>query len=175
MGGIEAGRRQHVLFPPWGLEEMEATRPILVIEDSDDDFYAIARLLRQFSLQPIARCEKGDEALNFLAKKNRPPGSDAAPRPGLILLDLNLPGLDGRALLSLLKENPEVREIPIVVITSSSSPTDIMYCYRHCAGGYLVKSVDLEKFTRSLEALVKYWFDAVVLPPATQTYDGTHS
>lgn len=80
------------------------------------------------------------------------------------MLDLNLPGTDGREVLAQVKQDQRLKVIPIVVLTTSSNPKDIDFCYRAGANSYLIKVVQLEQFTRSIGHLVHYWFEAVTLP-----------
>ena len=134
---------------------------ILLVEDSDEDYYTAMRILARFQPFEFARCKSGAEVLSSLST-NREGGK----LPKLILLDLNLPGkIDGRGVLAQLKANAKLKGIPVVILTTSNNPRDIEHCYLGGAGGYLVKPVDLDKFTNSLEALVDYWFGAVTLPP----------
>jgi CheY-like chemotaxis protein len=139
---------------------MNQNEPILIVEDSDEDFYATARVLGRFGSFPLQRCTQGTEVRPHLEKNS----STSAPR--LILLDLNLPGKrDGRAVLADLKSDIHYRHIPVVIMTTSSNPRDVRECFDHGAAGYMVKPVNLDRFVESIEALVKYWFDVMTLPP----------
>jgi CheY-like chemotaxis protein len=140
--------------------------PILVIEDSDEDFYATARILRKFVVARVERCSSGSQVLPHLAGKANLPGEEPPPAPCLILLDLNLCGRrDGRSVLRDLKSDRRYRQIPVVVMTTSSNPADVSHCYSLGAAGYIVKPVDLDKFTDSIESMVRYWLQTVTLPP----------
>jgi CheY-like chemotaxis protein len=132
--------------------------PLLVVEDNNADFRMLKRLIRQMDVQsPIYRCKTGDEALDLLYQRG--PYHETTPRlqPGIVLLDLNLPGLDGRMLLGQLKQDPTLKKIPVVVFTTSSAPNDIEYCYQQGANSYLVKPVHLQELERTVRALVDYW------------------
>jgi CheY-like chemotaxis protein len=137
---------------------MAAQRPILLVEDSEEDTYTIQRLLRRFTDAPVTRFARSTQALEWLEN------SQDSPKPRMILLDLNLPGRDGRWLLSLLKSNLRFKAIPIVILTTSSSPRDIDSCYRSGANGYLIKPVDLALYTQAIGNLVHYWFQTMALP-----------
>jgi CheY-like chemotaxis protein len=138
------------------------TQPILLVEDSPEDFETTQRAFRRSGLKnPILRCADGDEALDFLFHR----GSHAdAPRPGVILLDLNLPGTDGREVLAEIKADAELKQIPVIVLTTSSDDRDVQACYLAGASSYIQKPVDVEGFMRAIERLNDYWFEVVILP-----------
>lgn len=138
--------------------------PILVVEDSDEDFYTTARVLRKFVASPVERCSAGTDVLPHLARKAAE-ATRVTPDPCLILLDLNMPGKrDGRSVLVDLKNDKRYRRIPVVIMTTSSHPSDVHHCFDHGAAGYIVKPVNLDKFVESIECLVNYWFKTVRLP-----------
>lgn len=147
--------------------------PLLVIEDSDEDFEMLQILMEDMSVSnPVYRVKTGDKALDFIDQfEESLPGSevgttvddrspDSIPRPAIILLDLNLPGVDGREVLAQLKRNKRLQEIPVVVFTTSSDPTDICHCYQTGANGYLIKPVDVDQLERKVQAFVHYWLHA---------------
>ena len=137
---------------------------ILIVEDSDDDFLATMRAFRKANLlNPIQRCSNGDQALDYLYRRGEFT-PDNAPRPGLILLDLNLPGMDGRDVLSLVKSDPGVRKIPVVVLTTSDAEQDIHRCYDAGANSYVKKPVDMVGFVEAIARLKEYWLGVAVLP-----------
>jgi two-component system response regulator len=137
-------------------------QPILLVEDSPEDFETTQRAFRRSGLKnPIFRCADGDEALDFLFRRGRHAG---APQPGVILLDLNLPGTDGREVLSEIKADPELKQIPVIVLTTSSDDRDVAACYKAGANSYIQKPVDLEGFMQAIERLNDYWFEVVILP-----------
>ena len=144
---------------------MKSTATILIVEDTDEDYEAcVSALTHDNNLaNPIQRCETGDEALDFLYRRgvfiNRPPET-----PSLILLDLNLPGTNGREVLSLIKNDENLKPIPVIVMTSSSDPADIDDCYRQGANSYVVKPVNLDGFLGAITRLRDYWFEIVLLP-----------
>ena len=140
-------------------------QPLLIIEDSDEDFTALKRTIDRAQItQPVYRCEDGEEALDFLYHQEEYEEEVTSPRPALIVLDLNLPGTDGREVLATVKEDRDLQTIPIIIFSTSSNFKDIEACYRHGVSGYLVKPMD-SKQLQLVETFTKYWFKAVELPP----------
>lgn len=145
------------------------TQPLLVIEDSDEDFEAFGRMVRKSSLSnPIYRCIDGDDALDFLYHTGEYIDFEIAPRPAIILLDLNLPGTDGREVLEQIKKDEDLKTIPVVVFTTSSNPKDIEVCYRYGVNGYILKPIDINRLMRTLQVFIDYWFESVILPDAAK-------
>lgn len=133
--------------------------PILIIEDNDEDYYAAKRVLAKFGDFPIRRCCGGAEVIGALDEE-----SSQRP-PSLIFLDLNLRGKrDGRSVLTDLKADTRFRRIPVVIMTTSSNPSDVRHCFDYGAAGYLVKPVNLDKFVESIQCVLKYWFEIMTLP-----------
>jgi CheY-like chemotaxis protein len=131
---------------------------ILIVDDGPGD-----RRLMQEALEekaPACRVEvsaDGNEALELVY--NRP-----ELRPDLIFLDLNMPRKDGREVLVELKSNPNYCEIPIVVVTTSDSSDDILFCYRNHANSVLTKPLDIDNFVKAIEEVVHYWIYSVQVP-----------
>jgi CheY-like chemotaxis protein len=141
------------------------SQPILLVEDSPEDYEATVRAFKRSGLQnPIFRCEDGDNALDFLYRRGRYSDPEQAPRPGVILLDLNLPGTDGREVLTEIKQDDELKQIPVIVLTTSNDARDVDSCYQAGANSYIQKPVDMEGFIQAIERLKGYWFEVVVLP-----------
>jgi CheY-like chemotaxis protein len=138
---------------------------ILVVEDSDDDFDAVTRVFRrELAVEnAVHRCEDGKDALRYLAEAGRPGG---APLPAIILLDLNLPGIDGRQVLAEVKQDERLRLIPVLVMTNSDAQRDVRDCYRMGANCYVRKSLDWPGFVKSMTHLKGFWFDTAILPEA---------
>ena len=144
-------------------------QPLLVIEDSDEDFETLGRMMRKSSvIHPVYRCADGDEALDFLYHTGEYIDSAKAPRPAMILLDLNLPGTDGREVLEQIKQDRELKIIPVVVLTTSSNPGDIEVCYQYGVNGYILKPIDIKKLMRTIQVIIDYWFEVVILPDAAR-------
>ena len=155
---------------------MVSNRPLLVIEDSDEDFAAFKRITHKLSLfQDIHRCTNGDDALDFLHQQGDYTNIADAPRPTMILLDLNLPGTDGREVLDEIKQDTVLKMIPVVVFTTSDNPRDVAGCYRRGANGYVVKPIDLKKLTITVQTIADYWFKANTLPSPAGDFDETNS
>lgn len=138
---------------------------LLTIEDSDEDFGAFERVVRQLSInKPIFRCTDGEDALEFLYHTGKYDLPHCAPRPAMILLDLNLPGIDGREVLWQIKRDRDLQSIPVVIFTTSSNPTDIEICYQRGVNGYIVKPIDTSKLVWTIKLFMSYWFDVTTLP-----------
>lgn len=141
------------------------TLPILVVEDSNDDFKAMMRGFKKTNLvNHIYRCEDGQEALDYLYHQGKYNNPVDAPKPSIILLDLNLPGLDGRKFLKKIKSNDDLMNIPVIVLTTSDDERDIEDCYRNGANTYIQKPVDLDKLFEAIKQLKDYWFGIAILP-----------
>lgn len=137
---------------------------LLIVEDSDEDFVTLTRIFKKLSVAyPVTRCVKGEETLDFLYRRGKYAHLSGTALPSLILLDLNLIGLDGRVVLERVKLDRALRKIPIVILTTSSDPNDVFFCYDRGANGYLIKPVHFDRFTQTIQRLVWYWFDTVVL------------
>jgi two-component system, response regulator len=134
------------------------SQPILIVEDSPDDFEATKRAFSKANLRNrIQRAESGEEALSYLRNETNP-------RPGIILLDLNMPGLDGRKTLEIIKQTLHLRSIPIVVLTTSNDERDVEACYKLGANTYIQKPVDFDGLIAAIRRLKEYWFEIAILP-----------
>jgi len=143
----------------------KTAQSLLVIEDSDEDFEALCRIMRREAvINPIFRCTDGDEALDFLYHTGAYTDSQKFPSPSIILLDLNLPGTDGREVLEQIKQDRSLKNIPVVVFTTSSNPKDIEVCYRYCIASYILKPIDINRLVQTIQSFITYWLDIVILP-----------
>lgn len=135
---------------------------ILIVEDSPGDARLVEEGLRQGRLaNRLHHVLDGNQATAFLHRR----GDYAeAPRPDLVLLDLNLPGKDGREVLAEMKADPDLRKIPVIALTTSSAEEDVEACYRAGANAYITKPVDLDKFMEAIQSLDRFWFSVVTLP-----------
>jgi len=141
------------------------TKPFLVIEDSDEDFEAFSRVVKQQSVvNPIFRCTDGDDALDYLYGNGVYQDSHSFPLPAFILLDLNLPGTDGREVLKEIKQDENLKTIPVIVFTTSSNPKDIEVCYQYSVASYILKPIDIKKLVTTIQGFLNYWLDFVVVP-----------
>lgn len=137
---------------------------VVVVEDSDEDFAAMERILRRSALPVgLKRCTGADQALNLLEEMQQHPKL-ASRTPALIVLDLNLPGRDGRYVLSEVRRREAMRRIPIVVFSTSASAQDIRWCYENGANSYHVKDVNYSGFKSAVEQLSTYWLKSAWLP-----------
>ena len=141
------------------------SQTILIVEDSDDDYISTMRAFKNANLvNPVQRCTNGDQALDYLFQRGEFAAPGKAPRPSIILLDLNLPGTDGREVLRVVKSDPQLRQIPVVVLTTSYARQDITRCYDAGANSYVQKPVDFTGFIEAITRLKEYWLEVAVLP-----------
>jgi len=138
---------------------------ILLVDDSHEDVEVIGRVLKMAGWScPFHHCWTGDEALDFLRRRGPHASSPPPFRPGVILLDLNLPGSDGRDVLHEIKSDPALKTIPVVVLTTSRDERDVSWCYQAGANSYVQKPVCLEDMVRAIRVVLEYWFHTVLLP-----------
>jgi CheY-like chemotaxis protein len=141
-------------------------KPVLVVEDSAEDFTALGRAFRKHALRnPVLRCEDGDQALEYLQGYGRAIGWPQT-LPAIVLLDLNLPGTDGRAVLSVLKQDPRLHSIPVIIFSTSSNIRDIEDCYQLGANSYLTKPIEYAALEEKIRLTIHYWLDTAELPSA---------
>ena len=144
---------------------MNALRPIeiLMVEDNPGDVRLTREALKGGKvLNQLHVVEDGVAALDFLYR--RAPHQNAI-RPDLILLDLNLPKMDGRQVLATIKSDDSLKLIPVVVLTTSQAEEDVLRAYRLSANCYVTKPVDLHQFNRIVQAIEQFWLTVVSLPP----------
>ena len=136
---------------------------ILLVEDNPGDVRLTIEALKEDKvLNHLSVARDGVEAMAFL----RHEGQYAdAPRPDLVLLDLNLPKKDGRVVLEEIKRDPDLRRIPVVVLTTSQAEQDIVKSYDLYANCYVTKPVDLHQFISAVKSIEDFWFTIVKLPP----------
>jgi CheY-like chemotaxis protein len=136
---------------------------ILLVDDDEGDIVLAKRALENGKIYNSMHVAKdGVEAMEFLNHIGR---HASAPRPDLILLDLNMPRKDGREVLCDIKRDPHLRSIPVVVLTTSDSELDIANMYDLHANCYVTKPVDLAQFTKIVKEIKQFWFSVVKLPP----------
>ena len=141
-----------------------STQPLLLVEDSPEDYETTVRALRRLGVaNDIFHCVDGEDALNFLYRRGEYADADAAPRPGLILLDLNLPGTDGREVLEVIKEDRDLKAIPVIILTTSNDNRDVEDCYRNGANSYVQKPVGFHAFQSAIERSTEFWFEIVIV------------
>ena len=136
---------------------------ILLAEDEPADAHLVkVALTENRILVDLHQVVDGREALEFLHREG--PRFADAPRPDLILLELNMPRMDGREFLAAIKQEPELRHIPVVVLTTSDVERDVIATYNLCAASYITKPVDVVQFIAAIRDLGNYWFELVRLP-----------
>ena len=137
---------------------------MLVVEDSAEDFTALGRAFRKHALQnPVLRCEDGDQALSYLQGYGKAVGWPTT-LPAIVLLDLNLPGTDGREVLDIVKHDPRLHNIPVIIFSTSSNSRDVEDCYRLGANSYLTKPVSYTELEEKIRLTIQYWLGASELP-----------
>jgi CheY-like chemotaxis protein len=137
---------------------------ILLVEDDPGDVLITREALESSKVSNhLSVVSNGEEALAFLRRE--PPFGDAV-RPGLILLDLNLPRLDGHEVLASVKADPDLRRIPVVILTTSSADEDIVRSYDLHANAYVTKPVDFDQFMSAVRQIDEFFVTIVTLPPA---------
>jgi two-component system, chemotaxis family, response regulator Rcp1 len=145
----------------------DQARPIqiLLVEDSPTDAKLTVKALTLAKVaNSVHHVEDGVAAMEFLKRQG---AFGQSPRPDLILLDLNLPKKDGREVLEELKADPELRSIPVVVLTTSKAEEDILRSYRLHANCYITKPVNFERFLEVVQSIENFWLSVVVLPTRT--------
>ncbi|HUR47597.1 MAG TPA: response regulator [Candidatus Saccharimonadales bacterium] len=139
---------------------------LMADDDADDRLLAKDALAECKLVNELIFVENGEELLDFLHRRGKFTGS-TLPRPGLILLDLNMPRKDGREALREIKMDPELRRIPVVVLTTSKADTDIAQIYELGANSFISKPVTFESLVNVMRIIGNYWLGVVELPPKT--------
>jgi CheY-like chemotaxis protein len=135
---------------------------ILLIEDNSDKSSLIVKILGNYATNiHITQIEDGLEAMDYLYKKD---AYKSCKKPSLILLDLNLPGKDGREVLEAIKTDDKLMSIPVIVLTNSDDNNDVLNSYEHYANAYITKSTDFNKFNNDITVFADFWLNNVILP-----------
>lgn len=130
---------------------MQSSKPILLIEDDDVDVMTVNRALQDSKVtNQLVSMGDGEEAIEYLRDEN-------ATEPIIILLDLNMPKMDGAEFLKVVKADNTLKKIPVVILTTSNSDQDVIESFELGAAGYMVKSVDYEKFVEIIRTIDQYW------------------
>lgn len=140
---------------------------ILMADDDDDDYLLTKKALKKSRLlNTLHRVKDGEELLDYLKKRGQYAGKEAeCKRPGVILLDLNMPRKDGREALKEIKSDPKLNDIPVVVFTTSKAEEDIYRSYKLGVNSFITKPVTFDNLIEVMKTLGKYWFEIVELPP----------
>ncbi|GAB5517947.1 MAG: response regulator [Rhodothermales bacterium] len=138
---------------------------ILLAEDDPDDQLLTIRALKNSRLaNTINVVEDGEELMDYLCLRGKYSNPEDAPRPGVILLDLNMPRKDGREALSEIKQDPELRRIPVIVLTTSEAEQDILQTYDLGVNAFVTKPVSFNGLTKAIQVIGDFWFEIVRLP-----------
>lgn len=132
---------------------------ILLVEDNEGDIILTTEAFKDMEMENnLIVLRDGEEALRFLKKQGEYAGS---PSPQLILLDINLPGIDGKKLLGLIKKDDQLRDIPVVMLTCSDNDTDISDCYDNQVNWYITKPIDYDKYTKVMHEIEAFYVSFV--------------
>ena len=135
---------------------------ILLVEDNEGDVGLVEEVFQEAKIMNnLNIAEDGEEAILFLRKEGK---FSNVPSPDIILLDLNLPGKDGREVLKEIKEDDELKRIPVVILTTSKAEGDILKSYNLHANSYITKPVDFDQFIKVIKSIENFWLDIVKLP-----------
>jgi CheY-like chemotaxis protein len=148
---------------------MTAKKPITILmadDDADDRDMARDAFAESHLANDLRFVEDGVELMDYLKRRGRYGDPADSPRPGVILLDLNMPKKDGREALAEIKADPALQNIPIIVLTTSKQEEDILRSYQLHANSYITKPVTFESLVHVVTALGKYWLEIVELPEA---------
>ena len=135
----------------------------VLMADDDDDYYLLAKQAFEEACpqHELFRVEDGEELMNYLRELGKYAGSK---RPDVILLDLNMPRKNGRQALQEMKADPHLKNIPVVILTTSKAEKDIQESYRHGAHSYIWKPIGYKQLTEVMKTFCQYWFDTMELP-----------
>jgi two-component system response regulator len=146
-------------------EQLTRSQTILLVEDNQDDFEATSRAFKKANLcNPVVWCQSGRDALDFLKQQGAYQDAVRRPWPGLVLLDLNMPGMDGRKTLEAIKQDETLKRIPVIILTTSADERDIQACYLAGANTYVQKPVSFDGLIEAIQRLKAYWFEIALLP-----------
>lgn len=130
---------------------------VLIVEDSPVDFEIISRSFLRVEFKPaVYHCTDGDEALEFLMLPH------SKKQPSLILLDLNLPGTDGRHVLKSIKSDKNLHHVPVIILSTSNNESDIEFCFEYGADKYLKKPISLDEFANTAKVIKNFWEDQII-------------
>ncbi len=140
----------------------EKSIEILLVEDNPGDVRLTLEALKAGKINNSVKVvTDGEQAVEYLKRKG---GSETRPLPELILLDLNLPKLSGREVLEIIKNDDDLKHIPVIILTTSKAEDDILKSYQHQTNSYITKPVDFEQFSLVIKKLEDFWFSIVKLP-----------
>ena len=146
-------------------------KPITILladDDADDRMLARDALVESRLANDLHFVEDGEQLLDYLYRRGKYSDPESSPRPGLILLDLNMPRKDGREALKEIKADASLRHIPIIVLTTSKAEEDIYRTYDLGVNSFITKPVTFDGLVQVMKVIVRYWFEIVELPPAAK-------
>ena len=143
---------------------------VLIVEDNEDDYEATRRsFIKNHFVNPLNWKRSAEEALQMLRSSNDTgSGEQGMCRPDLILLDLNMPDMDGRRFLEIIKADERFKCIPVVILTTSTDTSDVERCYQLGASTYIQKPVSFDGLTKAVRTMKDYWFGIALLPSASK-------
>lgn len=148
------------------VEKMEKKAVILLAEDNPADQMLTKRVFEEIdTVEELFIVENGLSVLRFLKNLSPFQSEKDYPRPDLLLLDINMPGMDGKEVLKEIKSSPSLKALPVVMLTTSNHEQDIVESYNLGVNAYIRKPVELDKFEQVVEALGDFWLSAAYLPP----------
>ncbi|HEY9808424.1 MAG TPA: response regulator [Halomicronema sp.] len=148
------------------MNSYEKTYTILLANDLKEFQFLIKEALTEVSVSLKLFCVKdGEEMLDYLYRRNQYKSPQTSPRPSLILLDLNMPRKDGREVIIEIKSDPKIRQIPVIILTTSKQEQDLSFCYNAGANSFIIFPLSFEKLVEVLKRICEYWFEIVLLPP----------
>lgn len=140
------------------------SKDVLLVEDNPGDTRLVAEAFEEVPIDAsLHSVPDGEAMLDFLYRRD---GHESAPTPDLILLDLNLPSTNGADLLARIRDDPDLGNLPVVILTSSADRDDIATCYRNNANAYLTKPTDHDEIVSLVASLEDFWFEQAQLPPS---------
>jgi CheY-like chemotaxis protein len=154
------------------MSDQPPVKPITILladDDADDRMLAREALAESRLANDLRFVEDGEELIEYLMRRGRYADPQSSPRPGLILLDLNMPRKDGREALREIKSDPSLRQIPVVVLTTSKAEEDIYRTYDLGVNSFVTKPVTFEGLVAVMRTLGRYWFEIVELPDTRKT------
>ncbi len=140
---------------------------VLLAEDNEPDQRTVQRGFSKAKLNiNLSIVEDGEECMAFLRNEGRFADKEAHPRPDLLLLDINMPKMDGGEVLRQIREDKKLRSLPVVILTTSDQERDVVASYQNGANAYITKPVEPGRFMETVRRLEEFWFELVVLPPS---------
>jgi CheY-like chemotaxis protein len=149
------------------MNNMSATKPIVILmaDDDEEDRMLVKDALEENKLRNVLQfAENGEELMNYLYNRGKFSDKNKHPRPGLILLDLNMPKKDGREALKEIKSDDQLKMIPVVILTTSKAEEDVLKTYNLGVSSFITKPVTFGSLVDTMKTLSKYWFEIVELP-----------